>query len=167
MLLVSAWARRAVFLWAFLPAVVISMFEKMAFRTDFFGSLLRERMIGTFQEAFVREVREGRAHISMRPLTQLAPGEFLARPGLWVGLAVAAGFRDVKLHVQRMRVRLPSPNDFVLAHLAATPVASDARAMSKPAREALGHDVARQLSAYEEGDGIAFPEEVNVVTANA
>ena len=81
--------------------------------------------------------------------------------------AVAAGFQDVTLHVQRMMVRLPSPQDFVLCHLAATPVASDVKAMSDAARAALGRDVARQLAAYNEGDGVAFPEEVNVVTAIA
>ena len=81
--------------------------------------------------------------------------------------AVAAGFQDVTLHVQRMMVRLPSPQDFVLCHLAATPVASDVKAMSDAARAALGCDVARQLAAYNEDDGVAFPEEVNVVTAMA
>ncbi|HET7526629.1 MAG TPA: methyltransferase domain-containing protein [Burkholderiaceae bacterium] len=82
-------------------------------------------------------------------------------------LALAAGFQGVTLHVQRMTVRLPPPQDFVLSHLAATPVASDVKAMSDAARAALGCDVARQLSAYNEGDGVAFPEEVNVVTASA
>jgi SAM-dependent methyltransferase len=81
--------------------------------------------------------------------------------------AVAAGFQDVTLHAQRMTVRLPPPQDFVLRHLAATPVAPDVKAMSDAARAALGSEVARQLSAYLKGDGVAFPEEVNVVTARA
>jgi len=84
-----------------------------------------------------------------------------------LNIAVAAGFQDVTLRVQRMTVRLPSPQDFVLCHLAATPVASDVKALSDAARAALGRDVARQLAAYDEGDGVAFPEEVNVVTAIA
>jgi hypothetical protein len=66
-----------------------------------------------------------------------------------------------------MVVRLPPPQEFVLCHLAATPVASEVEAMSDAARAALGCDVARQLSAYNEDDGVAFPEEVNVVTAIA
>jgi ubiquinone/menaquinone biosynthesis C-methylase UbiE len=81
--------------------------------------------------------------------------------------AVAAGFQDVMLHVQRQMVRLPALRDFALAHLAATPVAAAVRAMSEAARAALGADVARQLAAYAEGDGVAFPEEVNVITAVA
>jgi hypothetical protein len=79
--------------------------------------------------------------------------------------AVAAGFQDVTLHVQRLMVRLPSLRDFVVCHLAATPVASDVKAVSDAARAALGCHVARQLAAYNEDDGVAFPEEVNVVTA--
>lgn len=82
-------------------------------------------------------------------------------------LAVASGFQDVKLHVQRMVARLPSPEEFVLGHLAATPVASEVKAMGSPARAALGLAVARLLSAYQEGNGLVFPEEVNVVTASA
>jgi len=81
--------------------------------------------------------------------------------------AADAGFQGVTLHVQKMTVRLPSPHDFVLAHLAATPVASDIKAMPDAARVALGHGAARLLAAYHEGAGVAFPEEVNVVTAMA
>lgn len=103
MLLVSSWARRAVFLWAFLPTIVIGIFERMAFRTSYFGSLLRERIIGTFQGAFVREIRQGRPHVSMGPLTQLDPGEFLTRPGLWIGLAIAAGFLALAVWQRRYR----------------------------------------------------------------
>ena len=52
-----------------------------------------------------------------------------------------------------------------MGHLAATPVASHVKAMSTLARAALSGAVAQLLSAYHEGNGIAFPEEVNVVAA--
>ena len=81
--------------------------------------------------------------------------------------AVDAGFQDVKLQVQRMIARLPVPEQFVPCHLAATPVASHVRALSHAASAALGGAVAELLSAYREGNGLAFPEEVNVVTAHA
>ena len=81
--------------------------------------------------------------------------------------AAAAGFQDVKLHVQQRIARLPAPEAFVLGHLAATPIASNVKAMSGPARAALGGTVARLLAAYTQGDGVAFPEEVHVVTATA
>jgi len=38
LLLVSAWARRAAFLWAFLPPLAIGVVEKIAFNTSHFGA---------------------------------------------------------------------------------------------------------------------------------
>jgi SAM-dependent methyltransferase len=82
-------------------------------------------------------------------------------------IAAAAGLRDAALHVQTRTVHLPSVDRFVLSHLAATPIAAELRAMGDAARTALGRDVAQELAAYREGDGVAFPEEITVVTARA
>lgn len=82
-------------------------------------------------------------------------------------LASATPFQDVQLRVQRQTVRLPSLEQFVAGHLAGTPVAAEVRAMSTSTRAALSRDVVRQLSTYREADGVAFPEEINVVTASA
>jgi len=76
-----------------------------------------------------------------------------------------AGFEAVTLHVQRMIVRLPLPEEFVPGHLAATPIASDVRSAGSTACAALTEHVARTLAPYADGRGIAFPEEINVVTA--
>jgi len=46
LLMVSAWAPRAPFLWAFLPPFVIGGVEKIAFDTTYFLSLLEERLTG-------------------------------------------------------------------------------------------------------------------------
>src|SRR5207253_4505370 len=40
LLLVSAWARRAVFLWAALPPLAIGVVEKIAFNTSHFAAML-------------------------------------------------------------------------------------------------------------------------------
>jgi SAM-dependent methyltransferase len=82
-------------------------------------------------------------------------------------LAVAARFQDVKLQVQRMTARLPPPEAFVPGHLAATPLAAEVRAMSSPARAAMACAVAKQLAACQEGDGLAFPEDVHVLSGHA
>lgn len=84
-----------------------------------------------------------------------------------IELAAAAGLRDAKLHVRERTVRLPSVDRFVLAHLAGTPVAAELRAIGDAARGALARDVERDLAAYREGDGVAFPEEITVITAGA
>jgi SAM-dependent methyltransferase len=81
--------------------------------------------------------------------------------------ALAAGLCDVQLRVQKMVARLPAPEAFVPGHLAATPLAATVKALDGAALAALGRAVAQQLAAYREGDGVAFPEEVHVLTANA
>src|SRR5438552_1679050 len=46
LLLVSGWARRAVFLWAALPLLAIGVVEKIAFNTSHFAAMLQNRMLG-------------------------------------------------------------------------------------------------------------------------
>src|SRR6185295_8852806 len=46
LLLVSGWARRATFLWAVLPFIVIEIFERITFGTQYFGAFVRHRIMG-------------------------------------------------------------------------------------------------------------------------
>jgi len=86
-LLVSAWARRAAFLWAFLPLLAIGVVEKIAFNTSYFAALLNYRIGDSAAgAAFTSGI------VSMDPLMHLTPGRFLVTPGLWIGLAIAAAF---------------------------------------------------------------------------
>jgi ABC-2 type transport system permease protein len=89
LLLVSGWARRAPFLWAVLPPLAMSVFEKIAFGTSHFASLLGYRLIGWFEQAFAVEVP---GSVPIDPLTQLTPGRFLCSGGLWLGLGATAIF---------------------------------------------------------------------------
>jgi len=100
LLLVSGWARRATFLWAVLPPLAIGVFERIAFRTSYIGSLLRYRLIGWFTQGFDFKTR-GTAPID--PLSQLTPGKFLSTPGLWIGLVFAAIFLAVTVRLRRYR----------------------------------------------------------------
>jgi ABC-2 type transport system permease protein len=93
LLLVSAWARRATFLWAVLPPATIAVFEAIAFHTTHFGNLLKDRLFGFASEAFNLRGPDGAvidAHFI--PVTQFTPGKFLSTPGLWIGLVAAAAF---------------------------------------------------------------------------
>ena len=76
-----------------------------------------------------------------------------------------AGFRDARTRARTLTRRLPGIADFVLRHLAATPVAGAVAALSPGARAALAGEVSLALRPYADGDGIVFPEVVNVVTA--
>ena len=46
LLLISAWARRAAFLWAVLPIIAIAFVEKIAFNTSHFATFLGDRLGG-------------------------------------------------------------------------------------------------------------------------
>jgi ABC-2 type transport system permease protein len=85
LLLVSAWAPRAPFLWAFLPPFVICGVEKIAFNTSHFLALLQYRLTGPGNDM---------APHSAPPdfMATLIPEHFFRTTGLWTGLAVAAVF---------------------------------------------------------------------------
>jgi ABC-2 type transport system permease protein len=98
LLLVSSWARRAVFLWAVLPVVAVSILEKIAFNTTYFPSMVGHRFAGFRAEAFALN-----SHGTIESVTQLTPGNFLSAPGLWIGLAVAAVFLAAAVRMRRYR----------------------------------------------------------------
>jgi ABC-2 type transport system permease protein len=98
LLLASAWAKRAPFLWAALPLFAVGIVEKIAFNTSYFGALLANRFSGgpsggTFT---------GR-DIAMDPIMQLTPGKFLTSPGLWLGLAITAAFLVAAVRLRRQQ----------------------------------------------------------------
>ena len=100
LLLISAWARRATFLWAFLPLLAICILEKIAMNTSHFADLLKYRVMGWFLRAFVSSEKAG---VVFSPLAQLTPVRFLCTPGLWIGLIFAAIFLAVAVRLRRYR----------------------------------------------------------------
>jgi ABC-2 type transport system permease protein len=98
LLLVSGWARRAVFLWAILPLFAIGVVEKIAFNTSHFAHLLGYRMAGP--EAFQFTAP---GTVPIHPMMSLDPGKFLSTPGLWIGLGFAAIFLAAAVRLRRYR----------------------------------------------------------------
>jgi ABC-2 type transport system permease protein len=98
LLLVSAWARRMAFLWAVIPVLTLHALEKVALNTSHFASILSYRILGAPSH---HALTTGR--VSMDPLDTLSPGEFLALPGLWIGLMVAAIFLALTVRLRRYR----------------------------------------------------------------
>ena len=97
LLLVSAWARRAAFLWATLPLLAIGILEKIAFNTSHFAALLGHRFLGS--PGSVASSGNGMSMASLTP----SPGQFLASPGLWIGLAFAAACLAAAVRLRRSR----------------------------------------------------------------
>jgi ABC-2 type transport system permease protein len=102
LLLVSAWARRAPFLWAVLPLLAVVALERIAFNTSSFMSMLQYRVGGAMSEAFAFKPKKG-SHEILDQLAQLDPGKFLTRPGLWVGLIFAVLFLTAAVRLRRNR----------------------------------------------------------------
>jgi ABC-2 type transport system permease protein len=104
LLLVSSWARRATFLWALLPWLAIGAIEKLAFDTTFFSRMLVNRLTGGFEEGFVVVKFPKGAHVPIVDrLTQFDPLRFVASPGLWIGLVIAAVFIVAAIRLRRYR----------------------------------------------------------------
>jgi ubiquinone/menaquinone biosynthesis C-methylase UbiE len=80
-------------------------------------------------------------------------------------LAMEAGFSNVEVRVSRINVHLPRLDKFALDHLAATPVAPVIAAANPEARKNIGKRVMNQLQRYADGDGVTYPEETHVLTA--
>jgi ABC-2 type transport system permease protein len=98
LLMISSWAGRATFLWAFLPLFAIGALEKIVFNNSHFASLMLYRFVGYVAIAFA--VRKGGRIDS---LSQLTAGRFLSTPGLWIGLAFAAIFLAAAVRLRRYR----------------------------------------------------------------
>ena len=97
LLLVSAWARRAAFLWAVLPPLAICALEKLLFHTTHFAALLGHFFTGGTEGSY------GPGTFPMDPGTHLTPGKFLGTLGLWMGLAVTAAFLALAVRLRRDR----------------------------------------------------------------
>jgi ABC-2 type transport system permease protein len=98
LLLVSAWARRAPFLWAVLPPVVVGVVEKIAFNTAHFAALLGFRF-GAGSDDIPFTV----GPMSMGVLTASDVGRFFGNPSLWTGLALTAVFLAAAVRLRRYR----------------------------------------------------------------
>jgi ABC-2 type transport system permease protein len=97
LLMVSAWANRAPFLWALLPPIAIGVVERIAFNSSHFAAMVRYRFTGDPASA----APPGRMTMDM--LGPQSPGEYLTRPGLWFGLAVTAVFLFAAVRLRRYR----------------------------------------------------------------
>lgn len=94
LLVVSAWAPRAPFLWAFLPPFVICGVEKIAFNTSYALSMLQYRLMGPGNA-----MTPGQAPNDF--MATLIPHHFFSTPGLWTGLALAAAFLAAAVRLRR------------------------------------------------------------------
>ena len=93
---VSSWARRAPFLWAFVPPLAVIAVEKILFGTSHFADLLGYRLRGG-------PAAMQHSDFPIDPGMQLTPGRFLTSSGLWTGLAFTAICLFLAMRMRRYR----------------------------------------------------------------
>lgn len=98
LLLVSAWARRAPFVWGFVPPIALCYLEKIAFNTKYLAMALQERFAGNGMDALVVN-----GTFPTHPMTHLTPFRFLSSPGFLIGLAIFAVFVTAAARLRRYR----------------------------------------------------------------
>jgi ABC-2 type transport system permease protein len=111
LLLISAWARRNVFLWASLPPVLAMIAERIAFRTHHLGELVTYRTFGIWEVLGLRHTMEHTAGKHLSPMRSFLPGmleslhasEVFGNLDVWLGLAAAAAFTYAAIRIRRYR----------------------------------------------------------------
>jgi ABC-2 type transport system permease protein len=97
LLLVSSWARRLPLLWAALPWIALLAVEAVSSNSRHVAGFLGWRVTGAMSTAFRDEATRG----EVDRLRQIDPIGFLATPGLWFGLVLAALFLAGAVRLRR------------------------------------------------------------------
>ena len=98
LLMVSAWAKRMTFLWGVGPPLAICLIERMSSGTDYAWRTLGARILSGIGVGFTTPPQGDQIRL---PWPDPAP--FLASPGLWIGLVVAAAFLAGAVWLRRRR----------------------------------------------------------------
>ena len=104
LLMLSAWARRAPFVWLLLPPVAGEILEHIAFHTHYLASFIAYRLFGIWPKLFSHmHIGHGRAFALGSGLDQLDLGAVLGDIDLWLGLVAAAGLTYAAVRIRRYR----------------------------------------------------------------
>ena len=105
LLLVSAWAKRAVILQALLPPLAIMLAELLFLGTRVSCIVLRDRILGGGYVAFHHPIQWSLANGEMTPgVWQLPdPAGFLSAPDVWIGVVIGAAFIAGAVQLRKRR----------------------------------------------------------------
>ena len=105
LMLVSAWAKRAVILQALLPPLAIMLAELMFFGTRVSCIVLRDRLLGGGYAAFRHPIHWSLANGEMTPGVWRLPDPegFLSSPDVWIGVVIGAAFIAGAVQLRKRR----------------------------------------------------------------
>jgi len=97
-LLISAWSRRAPFVWAFVPPIALLFLEKFAFGTTYLSELLASRFTGAGMDSITVS-----GTMPTHPLTHLTPLRFFTSASFWIGMLIFAVCVAISVRLRRQR----------------------------------------------------------------
>jgi ABC-2 type transport system permease protein len=105
LLLISVWARRSPYAWAFIPPVLLVIFEHLEFGTNYVGRILDGSFGELLHLAYRFDVSGAGASVQLGGAQQLAltPLQLLASPRLAWGLLAAALMIAAAIRLRRYR----------------------------------------------------------------
>ena len=114
LMLVSAWARRAPFLWAVLPPIAAAVLESIVMRTSYVSDLVASRVFGMYEalnsgdDASAPQGPDGDGPAALAERLadfdwQARVQDFFTSPELWVGIIAAAVLLAAAMWVRRYR----------------------------------------------------------------
>ena len=116
LLVVSAWAKRAVMLWSLLPPIGLMLIERWFFGTHVIASQLGRRLAGAARLTFrdpegccswvTTVVDKDTIRMPVSIWGFLNPGGFLSSPETWVGVAVGVALLAVAVQLRMRRTEI-------------------------------------------------------------
>jgi ABC-2 type transport system permease protein len=105
LMLVSAWAKRAVILQALLPPLAIMLAELLFLGTRVSCIVLRDRLLGGGYAAFRHPIHWSLANGEMTPGVWRLPDPegFLSSPDVWIGVVIGAAFIAGAVQLRKRR----------------------------------------------------------------
>ncbi len=108
LMIMSVWARRAVFLWAVLPPAALMLLEKMFFNSEHVAKFVGRRLVGFIQEMEVNGARfdkGGNEHIPGigEVLDSFRFSGLFMHYELWLGLLAGAALIYATIRIRRYR----------------------------------------------------------------
>ena len=101
LMLASAWAKRAVFLWASLPIVAVIVAEGWILNTTRFGEVIGRHIVTGFSIINANLGKVLDEHDFVNAIQ--TPLEAIGYVDFWVGLAMASGFIGAAIYIRRFR----------------------------------------------------------------
>ena len=108
LVLASAWAPRAPFLWAAVPVAAVAVLEEMLFDSHHFMIMVvrhtKDLLPKLFGDNFEGIGIRGDEHHGMRVVGEMdLSGALLLEPRLWIGVAIGAAFIALAIRARRVR----------------------------------------------------------------